>query len=83
MNEQLFSIDPITKIKTIVYTQFKMEILNMNFNNSVTIQVQVLDDVKEYSKTFIYDLTSDEYESWKSDEDLLLIIKNKIRYENF
>lgn len=77
-------IDPITKIKTIVYTQMEIKILHLAFpENTAEIQVIVYDAQKEYSKSFVYGLIGDDYSKWTDDSYLVQYVKGKLKTETF
>lgn len=77
-------IDPITKIKTIVYTKMEIKLLHLAFGENIAeIQVIVYDDTLQYTKSYVYPLTDKDYTEWTSDEWLIKYIRNKLRLETF
>lgn len=77
-------ISPITKIKTIVYSKYKIVIEKIYFGeNKADIYVILVDETEENMKEFYYTLTNVEYLNWSTDSSLREIIKQKIRNEVF
>jgi hypothetical protein len=80
----ILNIDPITKIKTIVYTQMEIRINKINFGeNSSEINVRVFDDSGENYKIFNYLISGVDYLEWTTDNYIINWVKNKLRSENF
>lgn len=75
---------PITKIKTIVYTQMEIKILRMNLGqDNCELFVQVFDATKENEKAFYYLLDGQEYKYWSSDEYVVNWVREKLKNELF
>jgi len=75
---------PITKIKTIVYTQFEMRIHHFTLGqNSIEIEIRVYDETKENEKIFCYLLQGEEYGHWTTDEYIINWVKDKLKNEVF
>lgn len=75
---------PITKIKTIVYTQMEIKILRINLGeNNCELFVHVYDATRENEKAFYYLLEGQEYKSWVSDEYVINWVKEKLKNELF
>lgn len=76
-------ISPITKTKTIVFTQMEIKV-RMNFGqNSCIVHVVVFDEPKENYKMFEYVMDGTAYLEWTTDNYLINWVKNKIRCEVF
>lgn len=77
-------ISPITKIKKIVYSKYKIVIEKIYFGeNKADVYVILVDETEENMKEFYYTLTNVEYLNWSTDSSLREIIKQKIRNEVF
>lgn len=77
-------ISPITKIKTIVYSKYKIIITHVYFGeNKADVKVIIADETEENEKEIDYQLSSLEYLNWTSDSSLREIIKQKLRNEIF
>ena len=77
-------ISPITKVKTIVYSKYRILIEKVYFGeNKADVRVIVADETEENLKEFNYTLSSLEYLQWVSDSSLREIIKQKIRNETY
>lgn len=75
---------PITKIKTIIYTQMEIKIHRMNLGeNSCELFIRVYDATKENEKAFWYLLEAQEYKNWVSDEYIVNWVKEKLKNEVF
>ncbi len=75
---------PITKIKTIVYTQFEINILRIGLGeNLCELFVRVYDATKENEKAFSYLLEGQEYKYWSSDEYVVNWVREKLKNELF
>jgi hypothetical protein len=78
-----FTISPITKINTIVYSKCRIYIDELILNTKATIRVVVHNNEDTESKTFVYEMTQQEYQRWLTDDYLIEYIKNKLRDEVF
>lgn len=77
-------ISPITKIKKIVYSKYKIVIEKIYFGeNKADVYVILVDETEENMKEFYYTLTNIEYYNWNTDSSLREIIKQKIHNEVF
>lgn len=77
-------IAPITKIKTITYSKYKIIINHIYFGeNKADVIVILSDETEENVKEFLYVLSSIEYLNWISDSSLRELIKQKLRNEIF
>lgn len=84
LNINYIPIDTITKIKTIAYTQMTIKIIEMTFGeNSATIQVNLLDELKDNIKSFIYIISGIDYLNWTTDNYIVNWVKSKLKLENF
>lgn len=80
----IVEISPITKVKTIVYTQMEIRINKVNLGeNSSEIYVRVFDDNNENYKLFIYVIDGTSYLDWTTDNYLINWVKGKLRNEIF
>lgn len=77
-------ISPITKIKTIVYTQMEVKILRLHISkNMAEIIVNVYDETKQNVKHFVYAMSGTDYLNWTTDNYLINWCQNKLRNEVF
>lgn len=85
MNSTLIPLNsPITKVKTIVYTQIEIRILNFILgNNECEIQVLVYNEDKTEMKSFVYLITGATYLDWNTDLFIYTWVQNKLRQEIF
>lgn len=75
---------PITKIKTIVYTQIEIQILRINLGqNNCEFLIHVYDATKENQKAFYYLLEGQQYKDWTTDEYIINWVKEKLKNEMF
>jgi hypothetical protein len=84
MTEWNTDISPITKVKTIIYSKYRILIDRIYFGeNKADVRIIVCNEDETENKEFNYTLTSIEYLQWISDSSLREIIKQKLRNEIF
>jgi hypothetical protein len=77
-------ISPITKINTIVYVKYKIEINKIYFGeNRADVSVVVSDEAESNIKQIYYEIKGTDYINWSGDDYLTNWIKNKLRDEVF
>jgi hypothetical protein len=76
-------ISPITKINTIVYSKCKIHVEELILNTSAKFRVVVFNAEDTECKTFILDMTQEEYKLWLEDDYLIEWVKQKLRLESF
>lgn len=82
-NSNFIQISPITKVKTITYTQIQINIISHIFgSNECEILVNVCDDNKEYNKQFSYLISGTDYLNWTTDNYIINWVMSKLKLEN-
>jgi hypothetical protein len=84
MEEYQRDISPITKIQTIVYCKYKIQVDKIYIGeNKADISIILCDEGQINLKQFFYTIAGDEYVAWTSDEYIKTYVKNKLKNELF
>lgn len=78
-----FNISPITKTDTIIYSKCRIYVDELILNTKAKLRVVVINENDTKAKTFIYEMTQQEYSRWMTDDYVIEWVKSKLREEIF